>query len=61
LDGHPYRVGGIAVSAAAPVYPLTANFYRPGGGPPGFPTRGSSGSPSPPRAASPPRTRHWRT
>lgn len=36
LDGHPYRVGGIAVSAAAPVYPLTANFFRPGGTPRDF-------------------------
>jgi putative ABC transport system permease protein len=40
LDGHPYRVSGIAVSAAAPVYPLTANFFRPGGAPRGFPNPG---------------------
>jgi len=40
LNGHPYRVGGIAVSAAAPVYPLTANFFRPGGTPKGFPDPG---------------------
>ena len=40
LDGHTYRVGGIAVTAAVPVYPLTARFFRPGGTPAGFPDPG---------------------
>lgn len=40
LNGRPYHVGGIAVSAAAPVYPLTARFFSPGGVPAGFPDPG---------------------
>ena len=36
LNGRGYRVGGLAVSAAAPVYPLSTRFFSPGGNPAGF-------------------------